>query len=185
MNPATTLSGHKMTPVSLSALNNLDQADFEARCGSFFEHSPWIAQAAWSSRPFRSRAHLLQIMSRIVSDASDDEKLALVRAHPDLVGRFVREGKLTNESAAEQAEAGLAELSPGEAQTFDRFNSLYQSRFGFPFVICARENRKDAILAAFPQRLQNDFHQEMGNALAEIFKIARLRIGDAISEDGT
>jgi OHCU decarboxylase len=168
--------------IPIRDLNQLDQPTFVAICGGFFEHSPWIAEQAWLARPFQSLDHLHQTMCDIVSNLSQEQQLTLIRAHPDLVGRLAREGRLTASSTAEQAAAGLTELSPIEAEAFDRYNAKYQSRFGFPFVICARQNKKEAILAAFPVRLQNDRNQEMSTALSEIYKIARLRLMDAVSE---
>ncbi len=112
-----------------------------------------------------------------------DEQVKLIASHPDLVGRLARERNLTPESTSEQAAAGLDRLADEEVRRFDEFNTAYRSKFGFPFVICARENRKDAILAAFPDRLQNTREQEIATALSEIAKIARLRLFDAVTED--
>lgn len=172
-----------MCCTNLHQLNVSDCQSFVAICGGFFEHSPWIAQRAWEARPFASLSDLHEAMCRIVAGSAVDEQLGLIRAHPDLVGRLARQRRLTAASSAEQAAAGLSELSAGESAAFDRYNAEYQQRFGFPFVICARENRKQAILEAFPRRLGNDRDQEIANALTEIFKIARLRMADAISED--
>ena len=169
--------------MKLSQLNLADCGGFVAVCGPFFEHSPWIAERAWAARPFASIAHLHEVMCHVVSNSTTDERLGLICAHPDLVGRLAREGQLTRQSTSEQAAAGLAELTPAEAAEFDRYNAAYRDRFGFPFVICARQNRKQAILAAFPIRLKNDRDVEITTALREIYQIARLRMGDAISED--
>jgi 2-oxo-4-hydroxy-4-carboxy-5-ureidoimidazoline decarboxylase len=108
--------------------------------------------------------------------ASADEKLSLIRAHPDLVGSQL----LTPESANEQVSAGLGQLSSDEIERFQAYNSRYRERFGFPFVICARLNKKQAILDAFPIRLQNSKEQEMETALREILKIAELRLRDLV-----
>jgi allantoate deiminase len=167
---------------TLAALNGMPRDAFVAACGLFFEHSPWVAERAWDRRPFASVAQLHEAMCGVVRAASPDEQLGLIRAHPDLVGRLACEGRLTRESTGEQAAAGLDALSPEEVTAFERHNAAYRERFGFPFVICARENRKDAILAAFPKRLQNAREQEIATALAEIDKIARLRMNDAIWE---
>ena len=115
--------------------------------------------------------------------ATVEEQTQLIASHPDLVGRLAKEGRLTRESTAEQSAAGLSELSADDVATFERYNTAYRGRFGFPFVICARENKKDAILAAFPVRLQNSREAEIAAALAEIAKIAKLRLYDAVSED--
>jgi 2-oxo-4-hydroxy-4-carboxy-5-ureidoimidazoline decarboxylase len=167
----------------LSQLNLADRSSFVAVCGPFFEHSPWIAERAWASRPFSSLVHLHEVLCRIVAASTSDEQLALIRAHPDLVGRLAREGRLTQQSTTEQAAAGLSQLTSAEAAEFDRYNAAYRDRFGFPFIICARQNRKEAILAAFPIRLRNERNAEIAAALREIYQIARLRMGDAISED--
>ncbi len=98
-------------------------------------------------------------------------------AHPDLVGKAV----LTAASSGEQASAGLTSLTPGEVAQFAQYNRAYRDKFGFPFVICARLNKKQAILEAFPQRLENSPETERGTALAEIYKIARLRLSDLLS----
>jgi len=169
-------------PITLQQLNASDLAAFVAVCGPVFEHSPWIAERTGTARPFESISKLHEAMCTIVGESSTDEQLNLIRAHPDLVGRLAREGRLTAQSANEQAAAGLAELSELEAAEFDRYNTAYRDRFGFPFVICARENRKAAILAAFPRRLQNDRQTEITTALVEIYKIARLRLLEAVAE---
>lgn len=165
-------------------LNAMDGAAFVSVCGRFFENSPWIAERTWErGRPFASRADLHEKMCATLAKASDAEKLTLIRAHPDLVGRLARENKLTRESTREQAAAGLDALSESEVAAFETYNAQYRERFGFPFVICARESRKEAILAAFPVRLKNTAQQEMAAAVAEIEKIARLRLMDATWDD--
>ncbi len=167
----------------LSAVSAMGREAFVAVAGVFYEHSPWIAERAWEGRPFRDLKHLAETMSRVVRAATADEQLGLIRAHPDLVGRLAREGKLTAESSREQAAAGLRELSAAEVERFEKFNAEYQGKFGFPFVICARENKKEAILAAFPGRLGNSVEAEVATALGEIDRIAWLRMNDAIWED--
>jgi OHCU decarboxylase len=170
--------------LTLAQVNAMARNAFVAACGRVFEHSPWVAERAWTKRPFASVGQLHEMMCGVVRGASVDEQLALIRAHPDLVGGLAREGRLTRESTGEQAAAGLEALSDAEIAAFERHNAAYRERFGFPFVICARENRKETILAAFPGRLQNSREQEIATALAEIDKIARLRLSDAIWDEG-
>lgn len=163
-------------PHTLSQLNAFSVEEFTAAVGAVFEHSPWIAGQAAARRPFASLDSLHAAMCEVVRTASPEEQLELIRAHPDLVGRMV----LTAESKSEQAVAGLTGLSATEVALFDRYNRDYKARFGFPFVICARLNKKDAILAAFPIRLQNTPETERAAAIAEIHKIARLRLEDLV-----
>lgn len=169
-------------PSPLADLNTCEAARFVEVCGPLYEHSPWVAERAFAQRPFASRAALHEALVGAIAAASPAEQLALIRAHPDLVGKLARAGELTAASAGEQAAAGLAALSPEEVATFERYNQAYRDRFGFPFVICARENRKEAILAAFPVRLAHSTDEERAAALTEIGRIGWLRLLDAVSE---
>lgn len=169
--------------ITLSQLNALDQPAFTATLGHLFEHSPWIPERTWARRPFSSLADLHEKLLATVHAAEAEEQLALLRAHPDLVGRLARENRLTQESSAEQAAAGLSALSPDEVAAFETNNAAYREKFEFPFIICARENKKEAILAAFPRRLANSRASEIATALAEVGKIARLRLRDTLQEN--
>lgn len=162
--------------LNLAQLNALDREEFIRVVAPVFEAAPWIAQRAWTSRPFADRHHLFQALSEAVRQSRHDEQLALIRGHPDLVGRAC----LSDESQSEQTAAGLADLSQDEIAQFQEYNAQYRGRFGFPFVICARENKKEAILTAFPERLQQDRETEIKTALGEVLKIAELRLADLI-----
>jgi OHCU decarboxylase len=155
-----------------------DRETFVARYGALFEHSPWVAEAAWEHGPFADREALAQGLEQAMHDAPRDRQLALIRAHPDLAGRAAVEGTLTASSQREQAAAGLDRLTPDEYETFTRTNAAYRERFGFPFVVCAREHTKDSILRTAAERLAHDPEQEIDIALGEIAKIARLRLED-------
>ena len=165
---------------SLTDLNNADRPAFVAALGHLFEHSPWVAEAAWPRRPFRDAAHLLAELCAAMRAASPAQQAALIRAHPDLAGRLARQNELTIASTREQASAGLNRLSDAELAEFQRLNDAYRARFGFPFVICARLNAKEAILAAMRTRLTNSPADEQAAALAEIEKIAALRLQDVL-----
>lgn len=162
--------------LKLAELNAVDSQTFTRQLGGIFERSPWIAERTGLKRPFRDRGELFDALRDTVMKSGDDERLSLIRAHPDLVGNAT----LTRESQNEQATAGLGNLSTSEVAQFQKYNAQYREKFGFPFVICARENKKDAILAAFPQRLANSRETEIDTALREIFKIAKLRLKDLI-----
>ena len=170
-------------PITLAALNAAPIEEAVDRCGGFFEHSPWIVEAALADRPFASLRAFHAACIAVLKNAPEERRLALIAAHPDLVGRLAREGRLGRESTSEQAAAGLDTLTDGEIAAFERYNAAYRDQFGFPFVICARKNRKEAILEAFPKRLTNDCATEIRTALGEIGEIAWLRMTDAIKED--
>jgi 2-oxo-4-hydroxy-4-carboxy-5-ureidoimidazoline decarboxylase len=164
-----------MTP-KLAELNAASEEDFVRAVGAVYEHSPHFAQRVAGRRPFADVDHLRHALQQEVNHAPETEQMALIQAHPDLVGRAV----LTAESQGEQAAAGLVDLTEDEVAAFRTQNAAYREKFGFPFIICARMNKKDAILEAFPWRLQNDAATEKKAALDEIHKIAALRLHDIL-----
>jgi OHCU decarboxylase len=167
---------------SIAALNAADRATFVAAVGFAFEDSPWIAAAAWEGRPFAGRDALHAALVDVLARAPHERKLALIEAHPDLAGSVAHQGRLTAASRGEQTAAGLDRLTPEEIARFDAANAAYRARFGFPFVICAREHDSASILTALERRARNEREAEIATALAEIAKIARLRLEDAVSE---
>ena len=165
---------------TLAELNGYTPARFSAAFGPVYEHSPWIAERAYARRPFASRADLHLALYGVVRTASEAEQVALIRAHPELAGREAQTGALTDASTREQAQAGLSALTPEEFADLGRLNADYAAKFGFPFVICARLNRKDAIFGTLRARLANTRDQEIANAIAQIGEIARLRLEDLV-----
>ena len=164
----------------MESVNELDRDAFVARFGPLFEHSPWVASDAWEARPFDRPETLLNSLCAAMHAAPLERRLALIRAHPDLAGKAAVEGQLTEDSHREQAAAGLDRLTPEEYEAFTRINAAYRERFGFPLVVCAREHTKESILATAAERLENDAESEREIALAEIAKIARLRLQDVL-----
>jgi 2-oxo-4-hydroxy-4-carboxy-5-ureidoimidazoline decarboxylase len=162
--------------MTIEDLNRTDASGFTSALGAIYEHSPWVAARAAQQRPFATVDELHAAMVHAVATASDAEKLALVRAHPDLAGRLARAGNLAPVSASEQSALGLDRLSDAEFDTFAGFNGAYLARFGFPFVIAVKRQTRASVLAAFAQRLDNDPATELRTALAEIDVIARFRL---------
>jgi OHCU decarboxylase len=167
--------------IGIAALNAADRATFVATVGFAFEHSPWVADAAWDRRPFASVEALHAAMVDALMDAPEERRVAVIAAHPDLAGRAAREGRLTPSSQSEQASAGLDRLTAEQQERFLQLNTAYRERFGFPFVICAREHDDRSIVAALEERTHNDREAEIATALREVAKIARLRIVDTVS----
>lgn len=170
-------------PHSLEKLNSCGREVFVAALGQIFEHSPWVAEETFDRRPFGDVDSLHEALCGTMRSAPAERKLALVREHPDLAGRLAKAGGLTSSSAREQSAAGLDRLTPSEVAEIERLNSAHRVRFGFPFVICARLNAKEAILSAMRARLGNTPEAELSTALEEIAKIARLRLNEAIAKE--
>lgn len=142
-----------------------------------FEHSPWVAERAWRERPFGSIEALHGAMMRAVHAASAAEKLALVRAHPELAGREAGEGSLTADSSSEQGRLGFTRLSREEFQAMQTLNRAYREKFGFPCIVALRLHAERAsVMAEMERRLSNDRETELKNALEQIGHIARGRL---------
>jgi 2-oxo-4-hydroxy-4-carboxy-5-ureidoimidazoline decarboxylase len=169
-----------MAQFTLDALNAMSPRDFVAALGDTVEHAPWVAEAAATRRPFADMAALLRAMTEAVASSSDERKLALIKAHPDLAGKASRAGTLTADSKAEQASAGLDRLSAAEFSRFNLLNNDYRKKFDMPFIVCVRRHSKDSILLQFERRLRNDAAAETEAALTEILRIVALRLDQRI-----
>lgn len=154
---------------------SLSLEEFVERFGGIYEHSPWIAEAAWVQQP-GGASDLAMRMAKIVDTATTEQQLALIRAHPDLAGRLAVAGELTAESSAEQASAGLDQCTEQEFKAFQQLNAAYVDKFDFPFVMAVRGSNRTDILDAFRRRLKNSYDEEFKTALREIHKIAQLRL---------
>jgi OHCU decarboxylase len=168
-------------PASLRP-SGMSRALFVELFGDVFEHSPWIAQAAHDAGLTTAQdtaEGLHAAMVQGLAGATREQKLALIRAHPDLAGRL-KLRDLTADSQNEQASAGLDGLTPAERDRFLALNDAYRSRFGFPFIMAVKGRSKDEILRAFEERLNHDADQEFDAAMAEIERIALLRLKERL-----
>jgi 2-oxo-4-hydroxy-4-carboxy-5-ureidoimidazoline decarboxylase len=155
----------------------LDVTEFVNRFGAIYEHSAWVAEEAASvTTEIGDLEKLADLMADCVDNASTSRQLELIRAHPDLAGKAQVAGELTEESTSEQTSAGLDQCSVEEYDRFQMLNTAYHEKFGFPFVMAVKNSSRDEILDAFSDRLENDPATEFETALAEIHKIARLRL---------
>jgi N-carbamoyl-L-amino-acid hydrolase len=173
-----------MSP-TLQHLNTLDQTSFTALLGGIYEHSPWIAEQAWSSRPFHSLAQLKCALVQVVRNAPTETQLALIRAHPELAGLAMVANTMTAESTSEQSGAGLAHCTPQEFVLIRQLNDDYRSKFGWPFILAVRGPRglglsRGDIIATLQRRLQNPVDFERAECLRQIHRIAELRLNDKL-----
>ena len=124
--------------LTIDDLNRMAVADFTARFGDVAEHSPWVAERAAGARPFADRDGVARAFAAALRDATRDEKLAVLRAHPDLAGKAAVAGALIEDSRREQAGAGLDRLTPAEFERFTALNAAYRERFGIPFIFAVK-----------------------------------------------
>ena len=159
--------------------SDMDRDTFVQAFGGIFEHSPWIAEGAHAlelGRTHDTAQGIHQALARVFRTASDEQRLAVLTAHPDLAGKLATAKRLTAESTAEQASVGLDALTDDERAKFTELNDAYTAKFGFPFIIAVRDNTKASIMDAFARRIDNDRDTEFAEACAQVERIAELRL---------
>jgi N-carbamoyl-L-amino-acid hydrolase len=167
----------------LDQLNAASTADFVTLLDGTYEHSPWIAERTAAARPFATPAALKVALARVVREASVDEQLGLIRAHPELAGKAAVAGELTAESTNEQQKAGLTACTPAEFAKLQQLNADYNTRFGWPFILAVRGPRgtgftRQEIIATFERRLRAHPDVERAECLRQIHRIAEIRLND-------
>ena len=161
------------------APSQMDKQAFMTQFGGVYEHSPWIAERTFGDElgaTHDSAKGLAMAMAFHFRSGSEAERLAVLRAHPDLAGKLAQAKKLTKDSSEEQASAGLDALTAEEKQTFTELNEAYVERFGHPFIIAVKEHSKASILAAFKKRITHSAAEELHEACQQVEKIAGFRI---------
>jgi 2-oxo-4-hydroxy-4-carboxy-5-ureidoimidazoline decarboxylase len=161
----------------IAEINALSESDFVAAFGDVAEHSPWVAAAAAQRRPFANRTEMIVAFTAVLQAADHEAQLALIRAHPDLATR----ARLTEDSAREQAGAGLESLTPDEFRRFTEFNERHKARFGFPFIFAVKGATKQQILAGFADRIDLSVDAEFAMTLEQVARIFRFRLEDRVA----
>ena len=174
--------------ISLEQLNTASEADFIGLLDGTYEHSPWIAQRAWSHRPFESLVQLKLALAEVVRKSGRDAQLGLIRAHPELAGKAMVAKTLTAESTHEQGKAGLADCTLADFAHIQQLNADYNLKFGFPFILAVRGPRvmglpKAEIIASFERRLDNHPDFELAECLRNIHRIAEIRLNDKLGHE--
>ena len=165
--------------VALERPSEMSKDAFIESFGGIFEHSPWIAEAAYALElgpTHDTAAGVHNAMARVFRTASEEQRLGVLNAHPDLAGKLTAAGRLTADSTAEQAGAGLDMLTDEERETFTSLNAAYTAKHGFPFIIAVKDNTKASILDAFQRRIANDRATEFAEACRQVERIAELRL---------
>jgi len=174
-------------PLTLDQINAAGQAEFTALLDGLYEHSPWIAEAAWARRPFASLAALEWAMVQVLAEAGRDKQLALIRAHPELAGKAMVSKTLTAESTNEQGKAGLTDCTPEEFARIQQLNAEYNAKFGWPFILAVRGARgsgldRHEIIATFERRLAGHPDFEFGECLRNIHRVVQIRLNDKFGQ---
>lgn len=172
-----------LNKLCISEVNKMSFSDFIQTFGSVIEHTPLAAATIWSSGPFADLNCLHRAFTTFISDLNEPTKAGVLRCHPDLAGKLAQSGMLSSNSMTEQSAAGLLDLSEQERKDLISMNHQYREKFNFPFIICARENKKDAIIREIRNRLGNSVCHEVECAIGEVCKIAWYRLAGLVKQD--
>jgi OHCU decarboxylase len=164
--------------MTIEQVNGLTRLAFVEAFGAIYEHSPWVAERAWASRPFASADDLARKMNEEVDAAPEEEQLALLRAHPELGTRLT----VSEVSGTEQAGAGLSQLDSDEYALFKSLNEQYRAKFGFPFIFAVKGAGKDDAFHALRVRSEGEQEEEFQQALWEVSRIARFRLEGIVKD---
>ncbi|MGE0098450.1 MAG: 2-oxo-4-hydroxy-4-carboxy-5-ureidoimidazoline decarboxylase [Hydrogenophaga sp.] len=179
---ALNMNSPASTSITWEAFQALDETAFRALLGPVVEHSPWVAQRAWSAHPFADHEQLYRAMAGVILAASEGEQRALLCSHPELAGREARAGTMTADSQSEQGRLGLLALDAPTVQRIETLNSQYRERFGFPFIAALRLHATLAsVLQDFDERLRHDGAAERSEALRQVCEVMRGRLNQAVS----
>ncbi|XP_026326648.1 2-oxo-4-hydroxy-4-carboxy-5-ureidoimidazoline decarboxylase-like [Hyposmocoma kahamanoa] len=172
-----------MALLNISQINSLADDQFVSIFGNVIELCPDAAVQVKKKGPFRTVSELCEAFHKYLDDLTEEGKLSILKLHPDLAGNLTRLSELTRESAGEQRSAGLTELSDWHVNVIQSSNQRYKTKFGFPFIICARENKFQSIIEGLQHRYDNTREQEIATGINEVKKICKLRILDIAQLD--
>ena len=151
-----------------------------------YEHSAWVSDALVKQadcNKITTVSGLAEAMKSIVDQASETQKLQLLRAHPDLAQKVEKLSELTADSQEEQSKAGLQSMTKEEKDQFTKLNTEYKTKFGFPFILAVRHSTKFTVLSALSGRVSNAKETEIVTAITQVHKIAWLRILAKLESD--
>ena len=160
-------------------LNSLSENEFVSIFGSVFEKSDWIANEAFRLKPFKNEEDLVNKMTNIYENCSDEKILKIFNLHPKLA----IEKKLTNFSSKEQTGAELDKCTKDELLEFENLNLEYEKKFKFPFIISVKGKNKNNILINFRERIQNDYTTEFVEAKSQVKMIALFRLNEILNNN--
>ncbi|XP_013382233.1 2-oxo-4-hydroxy-4-carboxy-5-ureidoimidazoline decarboxylase [Lingula anatina] len=164
----------------MDLVNRMDFEAFVAHFGNVVQGNPLCAASVWTLRPFTSVAEIHRHICEFLDKLPPYCKEGILRCLPDLAGRLAAMGKLSKECSREQVIAGLVDITPEERARLTEMNTKYKAKFGFPFVVCARENRKRSIMKGIEESLEKTQGQELLRGIDEVKKICWLRLLDVV-----
>lgn len=167
--------------LTIEQVNQLSRREFIDTFGGIYENSPWVAEAVEPVRPMESVEDLHQRMAGVVMTSGEENRRALIQAHPSLGEKK----PMSEESTSEQESAGLTEMEEEQQEELRIWNERYQDKFGMPFIMAVRGKTTEDILQAVQIRMDHSQEEEERQAVREIHRIALLRLEAIIEEERT
>jgi len=169
---------------AIDEISALSAAEFIRVFGGIYEHSPWVAEAAYACRPFESLDALESAMRAVVENAATQKQVGILSAHPEFSGTEAKRGTLTTHSRREQSRLDLDALTGDELQRMLDINRRFMKKYGFPGIVAVRLHESiDGVFSELDRRIENDYVDEIRDALDQVHQIARFRLHDLINED--
>lgn len=169
--------------IRLEQVNQMSEDEFVQTFGGLFQGPDWVVRRAYAQRPFTDTADLRRSFQEALFAATPHEQAKLIAGYPRLASAEVIEGDTGPVSQEEQSLRGLTHLNGDDQKRLDSLTSAYRERFGFPLVVCVRdEGSFDQIIEHGERRLHNSVVQEHNSAMVEISKIAGYRFDDLVVE---
>ncbi|CAL74786.1 conserved hypothetical protein; putative Polysaccharide deacetylase family protein [Bradyrhizobium sp. ORS 278] len=174
-------------PAGVWRPSQMSRVLFVERYGDIFEHTPEIADRAYCAglSAFDDAADALHTtLMNVVRAMSREEKLKLIRAHPELAGREALAGQMTSDSVGEQGRLGFTSLSRSEFERVADINRRYRDKFDMPLIVAlALHADRASVIAEMDRRISNDLDTEIANAIDQIGHITRARLAKKFDQE--
>ena len=161
----------------INNINKLSEVQFIKCFSNIFENSQFVAEALYKKKGdgFGNFEDLVQKMMSIFENATKEQKLKILNAHPDLADK-AKITSMTSDSKSEQNSAGLDQCTEVEFNEFKKLNDLYKKKFNFPFILAVKGKNKNEILDNFKKRIASNPEIEFDEGIKQVKQIASLRL---------
>ncbi|MCW2257610.1 2-oxo-4-hydroxy-4-carboxy-5-ureidoimidazoline decarboxylase [Providencia alcalifaciens] len=165
---------------TIDELNKMTTADFKKSLSNIFEDTTWPIAFVAKQRPFTGFVNMYIDIINAVENSTPEKQLELIKSHPELACKNLRNANIAALSQGEQAGSGLNQCTAAEAQELARLNKEYVEKFGFPFLLAIKNASKEQIFTSIKARMSNSKQSEFQTALQQEYKIVLFRLLDQV-----
>ncbi|BBV03699.1 OHCU decarboxylase [Providencia rettgeri DSM 1131] len=177
------LSAHYVTAsqvYNIDEVNKMSVNDYEKTFSNIFEDTTWPIVESASKRPFTGFVNMYIDLVNVVEKSGAEKQLELIKSHPQLACKNLRNNNIAALSQGEQSGAGLNECTEEEAKELAKLNKEYNEKFGFPFLLAVKKATKQQIFSSLKTRINNTRDLEFKIALQQEYKIVLFRLLDTV-----